>query len=161
MTDVLEPQLESEQAMPTLRHGAIIARLGRYLDEYVQGRHLGLVCGPQTTFKVVGMPPTRYPDLAFVRGDRLPADLDVDADFAPDLAVEIVSGSDTFGDVAAKVRQYFASGVQLVWIIDPLLRTVSAHTPHGHPLLYIGTDDLVGDPVLPGFRVSVASLLDF
>ncbi len=80
MTDVLEPQLESEQAMPTLRHGAIIARLGRYLDEYVQGRHLGLVCGPQTTFKVVGTPPTRYPDLAFVRGDRLPADLDVDAD---------------------------------------------------------------------------------
>ncbi len=161
MTDVLEPQLESEKAMPTLRHGAIIARLGSYLDEHVRTSRLGLVCGPQTTFKVVGAPSTRYPDLAFVRRDRLPADLDVDADFAPDLAVEIVSGSDTFGDVAAKMRQYFASGVELVWIIDPLLRTVSAHTPHGHPVFYTQIEDLVGDPVLPGFRVSVRDLFDF
>jgi len=161
MTDVLIPQLESENSMPTLRHGAIIARLGRYLDEYTQERRLGLVCGPQTTFKVVGTPPTRYPDLAFVRQDRLPDDLDVDADFAPDLAVEIVSGSDTFGDVAAKVRQYFASGVELVWIIDPLLRTVSAHTPHGQPAFYTQTDDLIGDPVLSGFRVPAATLFDF
>jgi len=161
MTDVLIPRLESENSMPTLRHGAIITRLGRYLDEYVQGRHLGLVCGPRTTFRVVGAPPTRYPDLAFVRRDRLPDDLDVDADFAPDLAVEIVSGSDTFGDVAAKVRQYFASGVELVWIIDPLLRIVSAHTPQGHPALYTQADDLLGDPVLPGFQVSVATLFDF
>ncbi len=161
MTDVLIPQQESESPLPTLRHGAIITRLGRYLDEYVQARRLGLVCGPQTTFKVVGVPPTRYPDLAFVRRDRLPADLDVDADFAPDLAVEIVSGSDTFGDAAAKVRQYFASGVQLVWIIDPLLRTVSAHTPHGQPAFYGQADVLVGDPVLPGLRVPVADLFDF
>lgn len=161
MTDVLIPQSGSENVAPALHHCAIITRLGRYLDEYVQANRLGLVCGPQTTFQVVGTPPTRYPDLSFVSRDRLPANLDVDADFAPDLAVEVISGSDTFGDVAAKVQQYFASGVLLVWLVDPLLRTVYARTPHDHPVLYTQAEELVGDPVLPGFRVSVAALFDF
>ena len=78
-----------------------------------------------------------------------------DADFAPDLAAEVVSGSDTFGDIDAKVRQYLDSGVRLVWLIDPLMRTVTAHTPVDHPRLFSDTDDLVGDPVLPGLRIPV------
>jgi Uma2 family endonuclease len=82
----------------TLAHGAIIVRLGRFLEEHVAAADAGLVCGPQTTFKMVGTPPTRYPDLAFVHKDRLPRNLHTDADFAPDLAVEVVSASDTFGD---------------------------------------------------------------
>jgi len=158
MTDLLIPSQEgqeSEDYMPTLAHGAIIIRLGRLLDEHVAAHDAGLVCGPQTTFKVVGTPPSRYPDLAFIRKDRLPANLNTDADFAPDLAAEIISGSDTFGDVDAKVRQYLDSGVRLVWLIDPIMRTVTAHTLDGHPRFFTDADDLVGDPVLPGLRVPV------
>ena len=82
MTDVLTAPPDSADRLPTLAHGAIIVRLGRFLDEYVTACDAGLVCGPQTTFKMVGTPPTR----------------------SPDLAVEVVSGSDTFGDVDAKVQ---------------------------------------------------------
>src|SRR5436305_14622753 len=114
MTDVLTAPPDSADRLPTLAHGAIIVRLGRFLDEYVTVRDAGLVCGPQTTFKMVGTPPTRYPDLAFVRKDRLPGNLDTDADFAPDLAVEVVSASATFGDVDPKVRQYLDSGLRLI-----------------------------------------------
>ncbi len=159
MTDVLvSPPRESEDGLPTLAHGIIIVRLGRFLDEHVMVDDLGVVCGPQTTFKVVGTPPTRYPDLAFVRKDRLPGNLNTDADFAPDLAAEIVSGSDTFGDVEVKVRQYLDSGVRLVWLIEPVLRTITAYAPHRRPRLYTEGDDLVGDPVLPDFRIPVNDL---
>jgi Uma2 family endonuclease len=158
MADVLITPPDSEDHLPTLAHGAIIVRLGRFLDEYVAARDAGLVCGPQTTFKMVGTPPTRYPDLAFVRKDRLPANLDTDADFAPDLAVEVVSGSDTFGDVDAKVQQYLASGVRLVWLVDPVLRTVTVHAADRRPQLCTEADDLVGDPVLPDFRIPVGQL---
>jgi len=158
MAEALTALPESEQHVHTLAHGAIIVRLGRYLDEYVAARGAGLVCGPQTTFRMVGAPPTRYPDLAFVRQDRLPTNLDTDADFAPDLAVEVVSGSDTFGDGAAKVRQYLASGVRLVWLVDPLLRTVTSHAPGRQPQLYTDADDLVADPVLPDLRIPVRLL---
>lgn len=158
MTDVLAVLPEREDRVPTLAHGAIIVRLGRFLDEYVTAHDAGLVCGPQTTFKVSGAAPTRYPDLAFVRKDRLPANLDTDADFAPDLAVEVVSGSDTFGEVDAKVRQYLASGVSIVWLIDPLLRTVMVHSAIRPPQLRTDADDLSGDPVLPHFRVPVSQI---
>ncbi len=46
-----------------------------------------------------------------------------------------MSGSDTFGDVDAKVRQYLDSGVRLVWLIDPVMRTVAAHAPNARPHL--------------------------
>lgn len=158
MTDLLTPLQESEEYLPTIAHGAIIIRLGRYLDEHVAAHDAGLVCGPQTTFKVVGTPPSRYPDVAFVRKDRLPSNLNTDADFAPDLAAEVVSGSDTFGDVGAKVRQYLDSGVRLVWLIDPVMRTVTAHAPNARPRLFTDADDLAGDPVLPGLRIPVQQI---
>jgi len=103
VTDVLIPQIEDD-TMPTLRHGVIIMRLGTYLTEFVTAHGLGIVCAPQTTFKVVGSPPTREPDLAVVTRSHVPVDLDAEADFAPDLAVEVVSRSDTFGSVAIKVQ---------------------------------------------------------
>jgi len=158
VTNVLTIQPESEEGLPTLAHGVIIIRLGRFLDEYVATQEYGIVCGPQTTFKMVGTPPSRYPDLAFVRKERLPANLNTDADFAPDLAVEIVSGSDTFGDVDAKIQQYVNSGVRLVWLIDPVLRTVTAHVPGERPRLFTEADDLVGDPVLPGLRIPLRQI---
>jgi Uma2 family endonuclease len=155
MADIMTARPESEEHAPTLAHGAIIVRLGRFLDEHVTARDAGLVCGPQTTFKMIGTPPTRYPDLAFVRKDRLPTNLDTDADFAPDLAVEVVSASDTFGDVDARVRQYLDSGVGLVWLVDPVLRTVASYAPDRQPRLYAEADDLRGDPVLPDLRIPV------
>lgn len=156
MTDVLTSQIE-EAAMPTLRHGVVIMRLGAYLTEFVTAHGLGIVCAPQTTFKVVGSPPTREPDLAVVVRDHVPADLDIEADFAPDLAVEVVSRTDTFGSVAAKVQQYLDSGTQMVWVVRPETRIVEVYRPGSAPSM-ISSGELAGDPVIPGFRVAVESI---
>ncbi len=76
---------------------------------------LGRVFSSRTTFSVVGSPPTRYPDLSFVTKERLPQRLRVLADFAPAVAVEVVSENDAVNDVEEKVLQYHQSGVRLVW----------------------------------------------
>ncbi len=92
---------------PNLEHGAITMRLGRYLDACVDEHDLGRVFSSRTTFSVVGSPPTRYPDLSFVTKDRLPQRLRVLADFAPDVAVEVVSENDAVNDVEEKGLQLF------------------------------------------------------
>jgi len=153
MTDMLIATVE-EEAMPTLRHGIIIARMATLLSEFVTPHRLGIVCAPQTTFAMRGDPATREPDLAFVARDHVPADLDTEATFAPDLAVEVVSRTDTYDSVATKVKQYLDSGTQLVWVVRPKDRTVEAHRRGADPTL-LGVGSLSGDPAIPGFTIDI------
>ncbi|HKC73142.1 MAG TPA: Uma2 family endonuclease [Chloroflexota bacterium] len=146
--------------MPNLEHGAIGARLARYLDAYVDEHKLGRVFTSQTTFTFVGTPPTRYPDLSFVKQARLPQRLRTVADFAPDLAVEVISENDAVNDVEEKVLQYHQSGVQLVWVIKPVFQTVEVYELGKKPRLLTTDDVLTGDPVLPGFTLPVSTLFD-
>ena len=149
---------EGVSDMPNLEHGAIGARLARYLDAYVDEHKLGRVFTSQTTFTFVGTPPTRYPDLAFVKQERLPQRLRTIADFAPDLAVEVISENDAVNDVEEKVLQYHQSGVQLVWVIKPVFQTVEIYELGKKPRLLTTDDVLTGDPVIPGFTLPVSPL---
>ncbi len=77
---------------------------------------------------------------------------------APLLATEVLSASDTTEGVHEKVRELLDAGTALVWIIDPYDFTVTVYRPGEEPVLYNRNQDLIGDPVLPGFRVRVATL---
>lgn len=106
----------------------------------------------------------RAPDLAFVSYDRWPKDkalpyTGVALDVVPDLAVEVVSPGDEADPLIAKAREYLRGGVRLVWVIYPLTREVHAYLPGVRELrVFFAEDDLEAPNVLPGFRVSVASL---
>jgi Uma2 family endonuclease len=75
-----------------------------------------------------------------------------------DLAVEIVSPSETADEVRAKVRDFLAAGTPLVWTIYPRTREVIVHTPDGLARTCSGEDVLADPDVLPGFSCSVAEL---
>ncbi len=101
------------------------------------------------------------PDVAFVRGDRLPplrSDRRGFLPLAPDLAVEIISPSDRAVDVARRVHTYLDAGVPLLILVSPAPRTVALHRP-GQPVqtLHEG-DELDLSEVLPGFRLPIADL---
>ncbi len=72
----------------------------------------------------------RGPDLAFVarRIQDLP---DGFTEGAPDLAVEVISPAGRAGEVQEKVREYLKYGTQVVWVVDPRSRTVTAYYPSG------------------------------
>ena len=94
---------EEAFAMPTYAHGAVILNLGLALALHDPDHRLGRAFGPQTTYPMVGEPPTREPDLTWVHAARIPADLNVDPDAPPDLAVEVISRTDTHTGTDARI----------------------------------------------------------
>ena len=132
------------------------------LHHHVAARRLGAVmtCGG---VKLAANPDTvREPDIAFVRQDRIPA-AGVPEGFwpgAPDLAVEITSPGDRASEIRAKVSDYLARGVRLVWVVDPKKKTVTSHTPLSSPVT-LGVDDVLGAAdVVPGFTCPVRRIFD-
>jgi Uma2 family endonuclease len=96
----------------------------------VRPRNLGLVTAPDGMMRLAaGL--VRIPDVAFIAWDRLPnrrVPTDPIPALAPNLAVEVLSAGNTTREIARKCREYFAAGVQLVWLVDPETRTVVVHT---------------------------------
>jgi Uma2 family endonuclease len=80
-------------------------------------------------------------------------------DGPPVLAVEILSPSDTHGDVVEKVELYLEVGT-VVWIVDPDFRTVAVHRPGEPPETFNDRQELDGSPYLPRFRVRVARFFE-
>jgi Uma2 family endonuclease len=92
----------------------------------------------------------RRPDVSFVRSGReLP--LDGLPEGAPDLAVEVVSPTNTAREMHQRMSDYFAAGWQRVWLVYPEHREVYIHGLAG--VSRRRGDDLLEDPeFLPGFR---------
>ena len=77
---------------------------------------------------------------------------------APDLAVEVLSPSNTRAEIDARLKDFFASGTQLAWIIDPENECAEiCHSPTDRKLIGSG-GFLEGEVVLPGFRYPIADL---
>jgi Uma2 family endonuclease len=105
----------------------------------------------------------RAPDLSFIPKERLQS-LGFSPSArkffpgAPDLAVEILSPSSTLAEIDERLRDFFASGTQIVWIIDPDVERVEVcYSLTKRKLLGVGAD-LDGEHLLPGFRYPIANL---
>jgi Uma2 family endonuclease len=134
--------------------------LGGLLNAFVLPRNLGIVTGPDGTVELVA-DLVRIPDVAFTSWDRLPGrrppQMPVPR-LAPNLAVEVLSRGNTPGEMAAKRQDYFAAGVQLVWEVDPVARTVDVYTAPSQRTT-LGTNDVLdGGAVLPGFTLPLQQL---
>jgi len=89
-------------------------------------------------------------------------DRDKPIPFAPELAVEVASPSQTSADMAAKARRYLGGGTRLVWIVWPHSATIDVwRVGDWQPsaTLRMG-DQLDGEAVLPGFTHPVADIFD-
>ena len=67
---------------------------------------------------------------------------------APTLAVEVLSDSNTPGEIKRKMAEYFAAGTELVWVIDPDTRTADIYTAPQDPRTIDATGALPGEPAL-------------
>jgi Uma2 family endonuclease len=130
------------------------------LEQFVLPRNLGLVTGEQGMMQLwPGR--IRIPDVAYISWDRLPGHKVPNQpipDVAPDLAVEVLSPSNTDKEMELKRQDYFQSGTQLVWIIDPEMRTVDVYTSVDSNRRLSVSDALDGGSVLPGFSMKLADL---
>lgn len=143
-----------------LKESLLASFLGSLLINFVIPRNLGIVTGADGTVEL--MPDlVRIPDVAFTNWDRIPGGKcpeDPIPLLAPNLAVEVLSRSNTQGEMKAKRGEYFGAGVELVWEIDPEDRTVAVYVSQKKAKVLRAGDILDGGKVLPGFTLAVQAL---
>ena len=146
-------------------HSEVNITVGYLLKLWVkqQPQPRGRVLGGEAGFRIRKDPDTTVGiDVAYI-SPELAAQTPPKArlvDGIPLLAVEILSPSDQHEDVAEKVQEYLSAGVALVWVIDPIFRTVEVHRPGVEPEQFNARQDLTAEPHLPGFRVAVAEIFE-
>lgn len=141
--------------------GVVAARIGAAVASFVRLHDLGLVVAAETGFTLERNPDTvRAPDVGFVRRHRVPDPLPRGyAEFAPDLAVEVLSPDDRPGEVLAKVADWLLAGTHLVWVVDPIRRAARVYRPDGTESFATIGDSLDGEDVLPGFTLALGQVL--
>ncbi len=144
-------------------HGEVMVRLSGLLDAFVRQQGLGRVAGGDPGFVLSRDPDTvRAPDVAFIRKERLAANPVGPAFWtgAPDLAVEVMSPSDTVHGVHEKAKAWLAAGVEAVWVVNPAWRTVTVYRSANDIKTLTEDDDLDGQDLLPGFRCRVREIFE-
>lgn len=105
---------------------------------------------PETTFGI---------DVAYI-GPELAGRLteeDLLVEGIPDLAVEILSPSDTQELIHQKIEAYLEALVPMVWILDPYDQTVRVYRPGKVPQLFTTEQELTAEHLV-GLRIPVASV---
>jgi len=159
----LQAGLLISEPLPGARHGSVMAAVAEILRAYVKKHRLGVVFAGDSGFILARKPDTlRGPDVAFVSRERYEQCGDTVRAFAgaPDLAVEILSPSNTAAGMHAKVADYLAAGTRRVWVVDPEAQTVTVYVSLLWPQR-LGEDEfLEGDDVVPGFQVRVGEIFE-
>ncbi len=143
---------------PTMAHGEISTNIVTLLNNYVRQHQLGRIYTAETKFQIGES--GRKPDVAFVSQERLPENRHQASPIPPDIAIEVVSPTDKVYDVQEKALEYLDAGTQMVWVIEPILKTVTVYrSPDDIKTLTI-KDTITGEEVVEGFQCSVAEFFE-
>ena len=154
-----------EMVPPGGEHGEFSLNLGSFIRAYVREHNLG-----RATVETGYHPPGNHqtllsPDVAFISHGRAPNPFPKRfVPVMPDLAVEILSPTDTIGKAREKAEIYLNSGTKLVWIVQPetlSVETLSLTEGSGIRREVYGPDAaLSGEDVLPGFSLEVRLIFE-
>jgi len=146
-----------EKAPVSYLEDSLTTVLARFLHEFLWTTRLGKGFTAGAIYQMVEGN-FRLPDFSVCLRDKFPTgkvERLTYVDFAPDLAVEVLSKSNTPQEIERKRRELFASGTQLIWVVDPEKRTVTVYTSANECAVLAETDTLTGGDVLPGFELSI------
>jgi Uma2 family endonuclease len=151
-----------EMSPPGFTHGKIGGRFYQALANFADTHDLGQVAVGEVGVYTQRNPDTvRGADVVYISQERYQqVSSGSFLDVAPEIIVEVMSPSNTWSEVTQKLREYFATGVDLVWVADPEVNIVYAYRSLTDVREFTAMEDLPGDEILPGFSVPVASLFD-
>ncbi|MGV0028654.1 Uma2 family endonuclease [Phormidesmis priestleyi] len=142
-------------------HGYVCSLLLAALMGFVLPNKLGVILDSSTAFKMKNGN-KRSPDISFFAKERLQGMTELPSGFldgAPDLAVEVLSPSNTVEEIDGKIVEYFENGTRLVWVINPNQHYILVYRSAQEPdRLLKSVDSLEGEEVIPGFSFPVANL---
>ena len=138
-------------------------KLGGLIARFVESNNLGLVAGEGGMMEIL-TDQVRIPDVSFIAWERLPNRTYPDEPIptiVPNLAVEILSPSNSVVEMRRKLDEYRESGVKLVWYVDPKTESVrvwNLAAGQTEPTILGREATLDGADVLPGFIPPLAEL---
>ena len=147
-------------APPGWVHGGIAVNIAFALKSFLRQHDLGRVV-VESGFRLESQPDTvRGPDVSFVTNERMPGEGPPHAFFMgpPDLAVEIVSPSDTAAELESRVSDYLRSGTRRVWVVHPGSRSVVAYMAEGIWRRYSEDETIEDEELLPGFSLPMREI---
>ena len=150
-----------EKGMGT-REGSLAGRIFYLLQVYLDGNDIGELFGADSPFRLEpGL--VRMPDVTFILRENL-ADGQIPSEAiagaVPDLAVEVLSESNTPAEMRRKRRDYFTAGTTLVWEVDPQRRVVVVYTDAEMGVTLTEADTLDGGNVLPGLVLPIRRIFE-
>ena len=146
---------------PTEMHGETASLIAHHLLAYVLPRDLGRV-GVEVGFHPPGDRGTALlPDVSFISKARMTKRaLSTYVPLMPDLAVEVISPSQSLTQVRRKAEVYLRHGTALVWLIDPQAQSAEVWRRETDQREVIEVDgELSGNDILPGFRLPLRLIL--
>jgi Uma2 family endonuclease len=131
-----------------------------WLHSYLDAHRIGVATGADGMTRLFG-DTVRGPDVAFVAWDRMPngqIPTDPIPDMVPNFVIEVLSPNNTFAEMSRKRREYFHAGVELLWMVDHRVRTITVFRTALDAT--VNSDDKIidGGNVLPGWQVNIAEL---
>jgi Uma2 family endonuclease len=146
-----------KMAFPSLPHDIIKNQINAVLLRYLDSRpELGL-----KTLVEIGTQISDHdafmPDVSVVKRSRLSGAGRV-FQGAPDLAIEVVSPTDTAKHLKRKVDVYLEAGSKSIWIVYPEARSVMVYARDS--VRELKGDQPITDPLLPGFSTPVAAFFE-
>jgi Uma2 family endonuclease len=142
MEAVLEVEEFQTEDIMSVNHSRTIQRISSYLERYDDNYDIL----PELEMKLNGKPVK--PDVSVY--PNLTEDWDTDIisiTEPPIIAVEVLSPKQAMTDITDKINNiYFPAGVKSVWIVVPLLQTVTIRTPDGKKLTF--SEGIIKDPII-------------
>ncbi|MEH2369561.1 Uma2 family endonuclease [Nostoc sp.] len=164
----------SPKMSPKKFHSKLTRALLNLIEQCCEGK--GEVC-PELAVALTrrGRDWMPIPDILYVSNERLPLDWEQEGicSIPPDLVIEIISPfgfkssqstetaktatlspGQTFGQMAAKAKDYLDAKVLRVWVLDSKARSITVFYPDAAPQTYMG-EELLTDSLFEGLQFTV------
>lgn len=148
------PKFPGDEMSPKFFHSSITGALFTLLNQWAQKRGRVRIEWA-ISLNRAGESWIPVPDLTYVSYDRLPVDWSKDeaCPVSPELAIEIISLGQTFGEMTEKATDYLAAGISCVWVVDPRAKSITLFLPDALPKTYRG-NRAIEYPMLPGLALT-------
>ena len=155
---------EIKEKIVGLQESVIASRLHGFLFMFLSQHRLGRAL-VETLFLIEKSKDLqRRPDVAFVSAARWPMNRPAPdtaaCEVVPDLAIEVVSPTNTAVGVQAKIIEYFDAGVSRVWVIYPKQKSIHVYASRTEIRGLQVNDELDGGDLIPGFQLPLAALFE-
>ncbi len=142
------------------QHGRIEFKLLLKMGNYVVQNDLGTLYPGDMSFVLAGDEDNivllREPDVAFVAKENMRS-TEKYLYQAPELAVEIISPSQSFQELMDKVGEYLQYGVREVWLVQPKSKRIHMFFPDNRFVVY-KDDQTLESEVIDGFKLKLSDI---